>query len=68
MTAPAVLITGGAGFIGASIALELAARHPDWEVLALDNLHRRGSELNLVRLKAAGKLDQAVGGPECLKG
>jgi CDP-paratose 2-epimerase len=49
-----VLITGGAGFIGASLALELAARHPDWELLALDNLHRRGSELNLPRLREAG--------------
>src|SRR5688500_1098706 len=49
-----VLVTGGAGFVGASTALALAARHPDWEVLALDNLMRRGSELNLPRLKAAG--------------
>ncbi len=49
-----VLITGGAGFIGASVALGLTARQPDWEVVALDNLHRRGSELNLPRLRAAG--------------
>ena len=49
-----VLVTGGAGFIGSSIALALAARHPDMEVLAADNLYRRGSELNLPRLKAAG--------------
>jgi CDP-paratose 2-epimerase len=49
-----VLITGGAGFIGASLALELAARHPDWRVTALDNLHRRGSELNLPRLREGG--------------
>jgi len=49
-----VLVTGGAGFIGSSIALELAARHPEMEVLAADNLYRRGSELNLPRLKAAG--------------
>jgi nucleoside-diphosphate-sugar epimerase len=41
MMARAVLVTGGAGFIGASVALELAARHPDSEVAALDNLHRR---------------------------
>ncbi len=47
-----VLITGGAGFIGSSLALALAARHPDWEVVACDNLYRRGSELNLPRLKA----------------
>jgi CDP-paratose 2-epimerase len=49
-----VLITGGAGFIGASLAVGLAARHPEWEVLALDNLRRRGSELNLPRLREAG--------------
>jgi CDP-paratose 2-epimerase len=49
-----VLITGGAGFIGASLALELAARHADWDLVALDNLHRRGSELNLPRLREGG--------------
>ncbi len=32
----------------------LAARHPDWEIIALDNLRRRGSELNLPRLREAG--------------
>jgi CDP-paratose 2-epimerase len=54
MAARTVLITGGAGFIGASLALELAAWHPDWEIVALDNLHRRGSELNLPRLREHG--------------
>jgi CDP-paratose 2-epimerase len=49
-----VLITGGAGFIGANAALGLAARHPDWELIAFDNLRRRGGELNLPRLRAAG--------------
>jgi CDP-paratose 2-epimerase len=49
-----VLVTGGAGFIGASVALGLTERHPDWELVALDNLHRRGSELNLPRLREAG--------------
>src|SRR2546430_1429475 len=49
-----VLITGGAGFIGGSAAVGLATRHPDWEVVALDNLKRRGAELNLPRLREAG--------------
>jgi CDP-paratose 2-epimerase len=48
-----VLVTGGAGFVGASLAVGLASRHPTWDVLALDNLRRRGSELNLPRLRAA---------------
>ncbi len=46
-----VLVTGGAGFVGASVCVALAAEH---EVVAYDNLHRRGSELNLDRLRDAG--------------
>ncbi len=49
-----VLVTGGAGFVGSNLALALAERHGDWELLALDNLKRRGSELNLPRLAAGG--------------
>lgn len=49
-----VLVTGGAGFVGASVAIALAGRHPDWELVALDNLRRRGAELNLRRLRDAG--------------
>ncbi len=49
-----VLVTGGAGFIGASVAVGIARRRPTWQLLALDNLRRRGSELNLPRLRAAG--------------
>ncbi len=49
-----ILITGGAGFVGANLAVALAERHPGWEIVALDNLHRRGSELNLPRLERSG--------------
>ncbi len=49
-----VLVTGGAGFIGANVALGLAERHDRWEVIALDNLRRRGAELNLPRLRGGG--------------
>jgi CDP-paratose 2-epimerase len=49
-----LLVTGGAGFVGSNLAVSLASRHPEWEVIALDNLYRRGSELNLPRLEAAG--------------
>jgi CDP-paratose 2-epimerase len=49
-----VLVTGGAGFVGASLALALKQRHPDWEITALDNLKRRGSELGLSRLAEGG--------------
>ncbi|MCA2691129.1 MULTISPECIES: NAD-dependent epimerase/dehydratase family protein [unclassified Microcystis] len=49
-----VLITGGAGFVGSSLGLGLAQLYPDWKIIALDNLKRRGSELNISRLKQAG--------------
>src|SRR6478672_2701709 len=49
-----ILVTGGAGFVGAQTALDLARRHPEAEVVAFDNLSRRGSELNLPRLREAG--------------
>ena len=49
-----VLITGGAGFVGSTLALHLKEKQPEVEVTVLDNLHRRGSELNLSRLSQAG--------------
>jgi len=49
-----VLITGGSGFVGSALGIGLVQSHPDWEIIALDNLKRRGSELNLPRLKQAG--------------
>ena len=47
------LVTGGAGG-GGNLVDGLARRHPDWEIAALDNLSRRGSEINLPRLEEAG--------------
>jgi CDP-paratose 2-epimerase len=47
-----ILVTGGAGFVGANLCLALAAQGAD--VVALDSLKRRGSELNLPRLREAG--------------
>jgi CDP-paratose 2-epimerase len=49
-----VLVTGGAGFVGSSIALALKNKFPEKSVTALDNLKRRGSELILRRLHEHG--------------
>ncbi len=49
-----ILITGGAGFVGSSLALELKANYPDYHIICLDNLKRKGSELNVARLAKAG--------------
>ncbi len=48
-----ILITGGAGFVGSCLAIQLRGLYPKAKILCLDNLKRRGSELNLARLKAA---------------
>jgi CDP-paratose 2-epimerase len=48
-----ILITGGAGFVGSNLAVMLAEKR-GCSVTALDNLHRRGSELTLPRLRSVG--------------
>lgn len=49
-----ILVTGGAGFVGSHLALRMRDHFHDTQVTALDNLKRRGSELNLPRLRDAG--------------
>lgn len=49
-----MLVTGGAGFVGAWVAAALAREARSTRVVAFDNLRRRGVELNLPALDAAG--------------
>ena len=49
-----ILITGGAGFVGSNLAVRFREAYPSVNVITFDNLLRRGSELNLARLRAAG--------------
>lgn len=42
-----VLITGGAGFVGSSLTKIFLKNHSDYQITVLDNLKRRGSEINL---------------------
>lgn len=49
-----IIISGGAGFVGSNLAIAFKTKYPNYEVLCLDNLKRRGSELNLSRLKHFG--------------
>ncbi|MEL7342829.1 MAG: NAD-dependent epimerase/dehydratase family protein, partial [Bacteroidota bacterium] len=48
-----ILITGGCGFVGSSLAIGLKKRYPSYHIICFDNLKRRGSELNLPRLAIA---------------
>jgi CDP-paratose 2-epimerase len=49
-----ILITGGCGFVGSNLSVFFKSKYPDYSVIAIDNLKRRGSELNINRLKATG--------------
>ncbi|MBX2959211.1 MAG: NAD-dependent epimerase/dehydratase family protein [Flavobacteriales bacterium] len=49
-----ILITGGCGFVGSNLAIKLKTEHPLSTIIAFDNLKRRGSELNIPRLKENG--------------
>lgn len=49
-----ILITGGAGFVGSNLALRLKDAYREVNITAFDNLKRRGSEINIPRLKERG--------------
>ncbi|MDR2462182.1 MAG: hypothetical protein LBD30_00165 [Verrucomicrobiales bacterium] len=54
MSLDRILITGGCGFVGSTIALHFREKLPRARVVALDNFHRHGSELNAERLRENG--------------
>jgi CDP-paratose 2-epimerase len=49
-----VLVTGICGFVGSQLSEALLGRFSDLEIVGIDNLSRRGSELNFARLKRLG--------------
>ncbi len=49
-----IVIIGGAGFVGSILAILFRKARPELGVTVLDSLNRRGGELNLPRLRAAG--------------
>lgn len=49
-----ILITGGAGFVGSALCCYLKNKYPEYEIIAFDNLKRKGSEFNLLKLETSG--------------
>lgn len=49
-----ILITGGAGFVGSNLAYCFKQEDPTAVITVLDNLKRRGSEINLALFKRLG--------------
>lgn len=52
-----LLITGGAGFVGSSLALAFRRAAPDVKITALDNLRRRGVDNRHIGREAAHLLE-----------
>ena len=48
-----ILITGGAGFVDSNLTLHLCRTCRNAAVVCMDNLYRRGSELNVPRPQKA---------------
>ena len=46
-----IMIAGGCGFIGSSLAKFFLTKYRNSQVYIFDNLIRKGSELNLKRIK-----------------
>jgi CDP-paratose 2-epimerase len=49
-----ILITGICGFVGSTLARELRRHREGIQIIGIDNLSRRGSEINLAILQAEG--------------
>ena len=49
-----IVVTGGAGFVGSTLCLQLKDNYPSYDIVAFDNLKRRGSELNLADFQKKG--------------
>lgn len=49
-----IFITGICGFVGSRVAMALADRLPDTEIIGIDNLLRPGSEINRTELSSRG--------------
>src|SRR3954465_12489828 len=54
-----LLVTGGAGFIGANFVAHVAAERPDWDLRVLDALTYAGDETTLAPL--GDRIDLVVG-------
>ena len=55
-----IVITSGAEFVGSNLAVWFKSRYPDVRVTALDNLRRRGWELNLPHLRTVSSSSMAM--------
>jgi nucleoside-diphosphate-sugar epimerase len=67
-TAPAIAITGAAGYIGSRVIADLRDAHPDWEIRGFDNFYVgglrevAGVEIAHLDVRDRSRLEDAVAG------
>lgn len=49
-----ILITGACGFVGSALCRYFHAHRPEWQLVGIDNLSRKGSEKNTEPLQSRG--------------
>ena len=55
-----ILITGGCGFVGSNIAIFLKKKLKRSNIFSVDNLFRKGSKINQIRLKKHRSLPEEL--------
>ncbi len=49
-----IIVTGGCGFVGSNTCRYLKQKYPDYQIIAFDNLVRKGSSYHITSLKEYG--------------
>jgi len=67
---PTIAVTGAAGYIGSRVIVELRETHPDWELIAIDNMYRGqvdaigDVDIEHVDIRNRGRLEDALAGAD----
>lgn len=67
---PTIAVTGAAGYIGSRVIVEFQAAHPDWDVIAIDNMYRGqvdavgDVDIKHVDIRNRGRLEDALAGAD----
>ena len=55
-----ILVSGGCGFVGSNLCIYLKKKLKKIKIYSVDNLFRKGSEINQKRLKFHNSVQQVI--------